>query len=168
MMNAGHPRNQEAETVFALLVTSDTRTKDEDETGKLATRLIEEAGHRVKLYDLAPNDPEKIEAWLRRALDVPEVRVVLTSGGTGIGVKDKTVDVAQSLFEKPLPGFGEYFRRISFDDVGLPGIWSRAAAGVACGKLVFCLPGSRGAVGTALKEIILPGLGHMLWELDRR
>lgn len=168
MMNVGHPRNQEAETVFALLVTSDTRTKDEDETGKLATRLIEEAGHRVKLYDLAPNDPEKIEAWLRRALDVPEVRVVLTSGGTGIGVKDKTVDVAQSLFEKPLPGFGEYFRRISFDDVGLPGIWSRAAAGVACGKLVFCLPGSRGAVGTALKEIILPGLGHMLWELDRR
>jgi len=167
-MNAGHPRNQEAETVFALLVTSDTRTKEEDETGKLAVQLIEAAGHRVQLYDVAPNDPEKIEAWLRSALKEPEVRVVLTSGGTGIGVKDKTVDVAQSLFEKPLPGFGEYFRRISFDDVGLPGIWSRAAAGVAAGKLVFCLPGSRGAVGSALKEIILPGLGHMLWELDRR
>ena len=167
-MNAGHPRNQEAETVFALLVTSDTRTKDEDETGKLAVQLIKAAGHRVQLYDVAPNDPEKIEEWLRRALDVPEVRVILTSGGTGIGVKDKTVDVTQSLFEKPLPGFGEYFRRLSFDDVGLPGIWSRALAGVAGGKLVFCLPGSRGAVGTALKKIILPGLGHMLWELDRR
>ncbi|HUV34012.1 MAG TPA: molybdopterin-binding protein, partial [Candidatus Desulfaltia sp.] len=120
-MNAGHPRNQEAETVFALLVTSDTRTKDEDETGKLAVQLIEAAGHRVQLYDVAPNDPEKIEEWLRRALDVPEVRVILTSGGTGIGVKDKTLDVAQSLFEKTLSGFGEYFRRISFDEVGLPG-----------------------------------------------
>ena len=167
-MNAGHPRNQAVETVFALLVTSDTRTKDEDETGKLAVQLIEAAGHRVQFYDVAPNDLEKIEEWLRRALKEPQVRVILTSGGTGIGVKDKTVDVAQSLFEKPLPGFGEYFRRISFNDVGLPGIWSRAAAGVAAGKLVFCLPGSRGAVGSALKEIILPGLGHMLWELDRR
>ena len=167
-VNAGHPRNQEAETVFALLVTSDSRTKEEDETGRLAVELIEAAGHRVQLYDLAPNDPERIGAWLRRALEEPEIRVVLTSGGTGMGVKDETVDVAQSLFEKPLPGFGEHFRRLSFEDVGLPGMWSRAAAGVAGGKLVFCLPGSRGAVGTALTKIILPGLGHMLWELDRR
>jgi len=98
----------------------------------------------------------------------PEVRVIVTSGGTGIGAKDKTVDVAQPMFDKALPGFGEHFRRLSFDDVGLPGVWSRASAGVCRGKLVFCLPGSRGAVGTALKKIILPGLGHMLWELDRR
>ena len=167
-MNAGHPRDQKAETVFALLVTSDTRTKEEDETGKHAIQLIEAAGHKVQIYDLAPNDPHKIESWLRRALQEPKVRVVLTSGGTGISVKDKTLDVAQPLFEKPLPGFGELFRRLSFDDVGLSGIWSRAAAGVACGKLMFCLPGSKGAVGTALKKIILPGLGHMLWELDRR
>jgi molybdenum cofactor biosynthesis protein B len=167
-MSAGHPRNQKAETVFALLVTSDTRTKDEDETGKLAVRMIEEAGHRVQLHDLAPNDPEKIKAWLTRALMEPQVRVILTSGGTGIGAKDKTVDVAQPLFEKSLPGFGEYFRHISFDDVGLPGVWSRAAAGVASGKLIFCLPGSKGAVEAALGKIILPGLGHMLWELDRR
>jgi len=167
-LNAGHPRDQEAETVFALLVTSDTRTRDEDETGRLANQMVEEAGHRVKLYDLAPNDAEEIEDWLSRALGDPEVRVILTSGGTGIGAKDKTVDVAQPMFEKPLPGFGEHFRRLSFEAVGLPGVWSRAAAGLARGKLVFCLPGSRGAVETALKEIILPGLGHMLWELDRR
>lgn len=167
-MSGGHPRDQEAQTVFALLVTSDTRSKAEDETGRLAMRLIEEAGHSVRLYDVAPNDQDKIVAWLRRALDEPGVRVVLTSGGTGVGAKDRTVDVAESLFEKRLPGFGEHFRRLSLEDVGLPGIWSRASAGVAGGKLVFCLPGSRGAVGTALQKIILPGLGHMLWELDRR
>jgi molybdenum cofactor biosynthesis protein B len=167
-VNAGHPRNQEAKTVFALLVTSDSRTKDDDETGRLAVRLIEDAGHRVKLYDMAPNDGEKIEAWLRKAVGSPEVRVILTSGGTGVGAKDKTVDVARPMFEKELPGFGELFRRLSFDEVGLPGVWSRAVAGVVRGKLVFCLPGSRGAMETALKRIILPGLGHMLWELDRR
>jgi len=166
-LNAGHPRDQEAETVFALLVTSDTRTREQDETGKLAVKLIEEAGHRVRIYDLAPNDADRIEAWLRRVLIDPKVRVVITSGGTGLGDKDKTVSVAQLMFEKPLPGFGEHFRRLSFDEVGLPGIWSRAAAGAAGGKLMFCLPGSRGAVETALKKIILPGLGHMLWELDR-
>jgi molybdenum cofactor biosynthesis protein B len=167
-VNVEHPRNQEAKTVFALLVTSDSRTKDDDETGRLAVRLIEEAGHQVKLYDMAPNDGEKIEAWLRKAVDHPDVRVIITSGGTGIGAKDKTVDVTQPIFNKALPGFGEHFRRLSFDEVGLPGVWSRAVAGVVRGKLVFCLPGSRGAVETAVKRIILPGLGHMLWELDRR
>jgi molybdenum cofactor biosynthesis protein B len=167
-VNAEHPRNQEAKTVFALLVTSDSRTKDEDETGRLAVKLIEEAGHQVRLYDMAPNDEKRIEAWLRKAVGQPDVRVIITSGGTGIGAKDRTVDVAQPMFDRALPGFGEHFRRISFDDVGLAGVWSRSAAGVCRGKLVFCLPGSRGAVGTALSNIILPGLGHMLWELDRR
>lgn len=151
-----------------MLVTSDTRAKEQDETGEIAVRMIEEAGHKVQLRDIAPNDSTKIEEWLIRALKEPEVRVVVTSGGTGVGVKDKTVDVAQRMFEKHLPGFGEHFRRLSFDEVGLPGIWSRAAAGVARGKLVFCLPGSKAAVGVALKAVILPGLGHMLWELDRR
>jgi len=167
-VNAEHPRNQDVKTVFALLVTSDSRTKDEDETGRLAVRLIEEAGHEVILYDMAPNESERIESWLWEALGHPEVRVILTSGGTGVGARDRTVDVAHTIFEKALPGFGEHFRRISFDEVGLPGVWSRAAAGVARGKPIFCLPGSKGAVGTALEKIILPGLGHMLWELDRR
>jgi molybdenum cofactor biosynthesis protein B len=167
-VNAEHPRNQDAKTVFALLVTSDSRTKDEDETGRLAVKLIEEAGHQVRLYDMAPNDEKRIEAWLRKAMSQPDVRVIITSGGTGIGAKDRTVDAAQPMFDRALPGFGEHFRRISFDEVGLAGVWSRSAAGVCRGKLVFCLPGSKGAVGTALSNIILPGLGHMLWELDRR
>jgi molybdopterin adenylyltransferase len=167
-VNAEHPRNQDTKTVFALLVTSDSRTRDEDETGRLAVRLIEEAGHRVQLHDLEPNDEKRIEAWLRGAMGQPEVRVIVTSGGTGIGAKDRTVDVVEPMFEKALPGFGEHFRRISLDEVGLPGVWSRASAGVCRGKLVFCLPGSKGAMRTALEKIILPGLGHMLWELDRR
>ena len=143
-MTKDHPRDQETKTFFALLVTSDTRTIETDETGRMAKILIEEAGHRVILYDLVPNDASKIGGWIKKSLDSRDVRVI-----------------------KTLPGFGELFRRLSYDEVGLPGVWSRSTAGVAGDKLIFCLPGSKGAVRTALEKIILPGIGHMLWELDR-
>ncbi len=162
-----HPRDQETRTVFALLVTSDTRTVETDETGRTARKLIMDAGHRVKLYGLVPNDAAEIESWIRKAVSSEEVRVIVTSGGTGIGTKDRTVDTVRGFLEKTLPGFGEHMRRLSYEEVGLPGIWSRSTAGVARDKLVFCLPGSKGAVRTALEKIILPGVGHMLWELDR-
>ena len=166
-MTKDHPRDQETNTFFALLVTSDTRTIETDETGRMAKSLIEEAGHKVILYDLVPNDASKIEGWIRKALDSGDVRVIVTSGGTGVGAKDKTADTVRGVFDKTLPGFGEHFRRLSYEEVGLPGVWSRSTAGVAGGKLIFCLPGSKGAVRTALEKIILPGVGHMLWELDR-
>ena len=81
---------------------------------------------------------------------------------------DKTVDTAKTLFDKEMPGFGEHFRRLSYDEVGVSGLMSRSVAGVVGKKLIFCLPGSKGAMRTALREIILPGVGHMLWELNRR
>ena len=162
-----HPRDQQIEADFALLVTSDSRTLEDDHTGDLAVSMLEEAGHRVVKRGIVPNDPEKIKQWLQEAID-GEAQVIITSGGTGIGKVDVTVDVARSLFEKELPGFGEQFRRLSYEEVGVPGLMSRSTAGVAGKKLVFCLPGSRGAMKTALNEIILPGIGHMLWELSRR
>jgi molybdenum cofactor biosynthesis protein B len=162
-----HPRDQQVETSFALLVTSDSRTLEDDETGKLAVQLIEEAGHKVTRRGIVPNDSEKIKQWLLDAME-GDAPVIITSGGTGIGSVDKTVDTARSLFDKEMPGFGEHFRRLSYDEVGVPGLMSRSTAGVAGKKLIFCLPGSKGAMMTALKEIILPGVGHMLWELNRR
>jgi molybdenum cofactor biosynthesis protein B len=162
-----HPRDQETNTTFAVLVTSDTRTVETDETGRMARKLIEDAGHNVKIYNLVPNDATEIEAWVRDAVRSDEARVIVTSGGTGIGAKDKTVDTVVGFLGKTLPGFGEHMRRLSYEEVGLPGVWSRSTAGVAGGKLVFCLPGSKGAVRLALEKIILPGVGHMLWELDR-
>lgn len=162
-----HPRDQNTTTSFALLVTSDSRTIENDETGNLAVQLIEEAGHKVTLRGIVPNDSEKIKEWLSEAIknDTP---VIITSGGTGIGSVDKTVDTAKTLFDKEMPGFGEHFRRLSYDEVGVSGLMSRSVAGVVGKKLIFCLPGSKGAMRTALREIILPGVGHMLWELNRR
>jgi len=162
-----HPRDQQIEADFALLVTSDSRTLEEDHTGNLAVSMLEEAGHNIIKREIVPNDPEKIKKWLQDAIK-GDASVIITSGGTGIGTVDVTVDTARSLFEKELPGFGEQFRRLSFDEIGVPGLMSRATAGVAGKKLIFCLPGSRGAMKTALNEIILPGIGHMLWELSRR
>ncbi len=166
-MTQEHRRDQEANAVVALMITSDTRTPETDETGKRAIELLEEAGHSIAAYLIVKNDAEKIEETLEGFLTDEHIQVIVTSGGTGISVKDKTVDAVSGKFEKRIKGFGELFRRLSFEEIGVASMMSRANAGVARGKLVFCLPGSRGAMETALKEIILPAIGHMLWELSR-
>jgi molybdenum cofactor biosynthesis protein B len=162
-----HPTHKKAPTTFALIVTSDTRTEREDETGRIAVDLIEADGHRVVHHTIIPNDAEKIKAEVQRMLLDDSVAVVVTSGGTGIGSKDKTVAAVAPLFEKEMVGFGELFRRISYDEIGGAAIMSRATASVAHGKLIFCLPGSRNAMKVALTKIILPNVGHMQWELSR-
>jgi molybdopterin adenylyltransferase len=162
-----HPRDQELKTNFAILITSDSRSLDNDETGKLAVKLIERAGHKVTLREIEPNDPERIRNWILNIL-TSGTSVIITSGGTGIGKVDITVDTVRKLFDKELPGFGEHFRRLSFEEVGVAGLMSRTVAGIIDKKVIFCLPGSRGAMRTALEKIILPGIGHMIWELERR
>jgi molybdenum cofactor biosynthesis protein B len=162
-----HRRDQKVEASIALMVTSDSRTLENDVTGKTAIRLLEEAGHRVVAHVIVPNDTGRIHEAYTGFLGDPGVQVIITSGGTGISSRDKTVSVVSPTFEKPIPGFGELFRRLSFDEIGHAGMFSRATAGAARGKLVFCLPGSRGAMATALEKIILLSLGHMLWEMNR-
>jgi molybdenum cofactor biosynthesis protein B len=162
-----HPTHQRTPTTFALIVTSDTRTEREDETGKIAVGLIEADGHKVVSHTIIPNNEEKIRAEVERMLLDDSVAVIVTSGGTGIGAKDKTVAAVTPLMEKEMIGFGELFRRISYDEIGGAAIMSRATAGVARGKLIFCLPGSRNAMKVALNKIILPNVGHMQWELNR-
>jgi molybdenum cofactor biosynthesis protein B len=166
-LNREHPRDQKIKTKFAILVTSDTRNKSTDRTGKKAIELIEKEGHKVVMYDLAPNERQEIDNWINKFL-LSEATVAITSGGTGLGTKDMTVEVATQIIEKEIPGFGEHFRRISYEQIGASGLWSRSTAGVAQGKIIFCLPGSTGGMETALNEIILPGIGHMLWEIRRK
>ncbi len=162
-----HPTHKKEPTTFALIVTSDTRTEKDDETGRIAVSLIEGDGHKVVHHTLVPNNEEKIRAEVQGMLLDDSVAVVVTSGGTGIGSKDKTVAAVTPLMDKEMIGFGELFRRISYDEIGGAAIMSRATAGVAQGKLIFCLPGSRNAIKVALTKIILPNVGHMQWELSR-
>lgn len=162
-----HPRDQKVNAGFALIITTDSRTEKEDDTGKSAISLLEANEHKIISYSLIPNDSLKIKAEVERLLEDKSINVLITSGGTGISSKDKTVDTLVPVFQKQLLGFGEHFRRLSFDEIGGSAIMSRATAGIIDGKLIFCLPGSKNAVILALSKIILPNLGHMLWEINR-
>lgn len=163
-----HRRDQKVEASVALIITSDTRTLDTDETGKRAVHLLEDAGHKVVAHVIVKNNADRIIETFEAFKADDNIQVIITSGGTGIGVKDVTVDAVTGQFDKRLQGFGELFRRLSYDEIGIAAAMSRATAGIAAGKIVFCLPGSKGAMSTALEKIILPSLGHMIWELNRR
>ena len=162
-----HRRDQKTEAMIALMITSDTRTPEDDETGKTATKLLEESHHKIVAYVIVENDAEKIKEAFKGFVKNKIIDVIITSGGTGISYRDKTVDNISNFFEKELPGFGELFRRYSFEEIGEASMFSRATAGIIQGKLVFCIPGSKSAMNTALKKIVLPSIGHLLWEIKR-
>lgn len=166
-MKNDHPRDQDLKTTIALIVTSDTRTKENDSTGRSAIELLETAGHTVAIYEIVPNDANKIKHQLESVLQEPAIKLIITSGGTGISPRDKTAFSLTPLFDYEVRGFGELFRRLSYEEIGVHGVMSQTTAGVIDGRLIICLPGSQGAVIMALNKIILPAIGHMLWELNR-
>lgn len=152
---------------FAVVIISDTRDEKTDESGKIAKDLIAKAGHKVKSYQIIRNDKEQIQRTIEDLLRTPDLDVIVTSGGTGISRRDITTDTLSQFFRKKIEGFGELFRRLSYEEIGEAAMISRATAGTVEGKLVFCLPGSKNAVKLALTKLILPGLGHILKEANR-
>lgn len=150
----------------AVLTVSSSRSEQTDETGKLIEELLRSKGHEVLGREVVREDPElirrRVESWLADQIDV-----LILNGGTGISKQDHTTDVILSILEKELEGFGELFRFLSYEEVGPASMLSRAKAGVANGKLVFCLPGSPNAARLAMEKLILPELQHMVWELRR-
>lgn len=156
----------------AVVTVSDTRTEETDESGEHVKRALRGAGHTVDFYRIVPDDGEAIRAVLLHLAG--QVEVVVTTGGTGIGRRDTTVEVAERLIQKALPGFGELFRMKSYDQVGAAAMLSRATAGLygaedqPAGTLLFCCPGSRAAVELAVGELILPDLRHLAHEVVRK
>ena len=149
----------------ALLTASDSRTPETNQGGQVLRRLIEEGGFQVVSEGLLAEDPAALRdtvAQLARASDV-----VIVTGGTGIGPRDRTPDAVGALFERRLPGFGELFRLLSFQEVGPAAMLSRADAGVIGGALVFLLPGSPAAVELAVRRLIAPELTHAVGQLRR-
>ncbi len=167
MTHNEHRRDQKIRTGFGLLTITDSRTVDTDESGKIARELVTSEGHTIIAYNLIPNDEDAILEHVKRYADNPEIRVIITSGGTGVGRRDLTARTLEPHFDRRLVGFGELFRRMSFEEIGIPGIYSQAVAGLIGDTVVYCLPGSKNAMRMALSKIILPGIGHLLWEVDR-
>lgn len=145
----------------AILTVSDTRTEDDDTSGRLLAERATAAGHRVLAKRIVPDDVYKLRAVFSEWIADPEVQVILSTGGTGITGRDSTPEAVMPLLDKPLEGFGELFRAVSFEEIGTSTLQSRAVAGLANGTFIFCLPGSSGACRTAWDRILLP-------QLDRR
>ena len=151
----------------AVLTISDTRTKANDEGGRIIVASLKGAGHTIDGYSIVKDEPDEIEAQLRTWLDAAAINVICTTGGTGIASRDTTVEVVRRLLDKELEGFGELFRMLSWEQVGPAALLSRAVAGLAGETLVFALPGSPNAVKLAMNRLIVPELPHLVWERRR-
>jgi molybdenum cofactor biosynthesis protein B len=151
---------------YAVLTVSDSRTEATDESGRLIQRLCNEAGHRLMDYEVVKNESWRVQTAVRRFLQGPGQCLIVT-GGTGVGRRDLTIETVMPLLEKVLPGFGELFRMLSYEEVGSAALLSRALCGVSQGKLVCCLPGSDAAVRLALSKLLLPELPHLIWVATR-
>ncbi|WP_400164276.1 MogA/MoaB family molybdenum cofactor biosynthesis protein [Brevibacillus sp. TJ4] len=152
-----------------VITVSDTRTVETDKSGQLMKQLLEEAGHATRLYEIVKDEPVQVVAAIEKGLADPDVQVILLNGGTGISPRDNTFEAVKSLLEKEIPGFGELFRMLSYtEDIGSAAILSRAVAGTRNGKAIFSTPGSTGAVRLAMNKLIVPELGHVVRELNKK
>lgn len=152
----------------AIVTLSDTRTEATDTSGRRIRELLEGEKHTVARYHVIPDDPARLRGLLDELLVDANVDVILTNGGTGISKRDQTIDVISGLLTLSLPGFGELFRMLSYEQIGSGAMLSRAIGGVAgTGKLLFAMPGSTKAVELAMTKLILPELGHLLGELRK-
>lgn len=139
---------------IAVLTVSDTRTLETDTSGQLFVDRLKAAGHNLAERVLLKDDLYKIRAQVASWIAEDVVQVVLITGGTGFTGRDSTPEALLPLLDKEMPGFGELFRAISFEEIGTSSLQSRAFAGLANGTFLFCLPGSTSACRTAWERII--------------
>lgn len=139
---------------IAVLTVSDTRTEATDTSGGYLREAVVEAGHNLVDYGLLPDDIYQLRALVSKWIASTEVQVVITTGGTGFTARDYTPQALSILFDRDIPGFGELFRAISYQEIGTSTVQSRAFAGMANGTAVFCLPGSTGACKTGWQGIL--------------
>ena len=151
-----------------VLTVSDTRHVANDRSGLTIRTKLETAGHHIVETWICQDDKEEIESIVEEWLRNPNVHAIITTGGTGIGFRDITIETVTPYFTKTLDGFGELFRFLSYtEDVGSKALLSRATAGVVKEKALFALPGSVKAVELAMDKLIVPELHHIVHELTK-
>jgi molybdenum cofactor biosynthesis protein B len=154
---------------FSIFICSTSRhqkmkkgEKAEDVSGDLIEQLLKKNGHTILFRKIIADDNKMIKENMRSALDSADLDVLVFCGGTGITSSDVTIETISPFLEKTLPGFGELFRSLSFNVIGSPAVLSRAIAGTAQRKAVFCIPGSPDAVRLCFEKLILPEAGHIV------
>lgn len=149
---------------LAVVTISDTRTEADDTSGALIVELAEGAGHRIGARAIVPDEPDRIRPLLESYRDRGDLDAALLTGGTGISPRDQTFETVSGLLTKPVPGFGELFRMLSYAEIGPAAMLSRAVGGLAGSLVVLVMPGSRAAVRLAMETLILPELPHLVRE----
>ena len=149
-----------------VLTVSDTRTSADDHAGNFIRGALDGAGHHIAGSAIVRDDRHDIKKLLIEDLPHDSQAVIIT-GGTGISPRDRTVDAVRPLLEVEIPGFGELFRTLSYEEIGPAAFLSRATAGVMLERVIFCIPGSTSAVRLAMQKIILPEISHAVWEANR-
>ncbi len=150
-----------------MLTVSDTRTPENDTGGKVIRELLTGAGHTVVGSRIVRDEPADVARVVREACGDPRVQVVILTGGTGITSRVSTFEAVEALLDKRLPGFGELFRVLSYEEVGAAAMLSRAQMGIHARRIVVSLPGSPAACRLALDKLLLPELGHLVREVGR-
>lgn len=151
----------------AVVTVSDTRTLETDTGGQAVLERLAAAGHEVVERHLVPDEPDRMRPLLERLRDEPTIDVVLLTGGTGISPRDQTFETVSALLDKPIPGYGELFRWLSYQEIGAATILSRATGGLMGRTVVLTMPGSPAGVRLAMDKIIVPELGHLVREARR-
>ncbi|MDB5353175.1 MAG: molybdenum cofactor synthesis domain protein [Planctomycetota bacterium] len=148
----------------AVLTISDTRTLETDTSGSLILEMINAAGHSLSDRAIVPDEPDPMRHHLLAWRDRGDIDAALLTGGTGISTRDQTYETISAILSKPLPGYGELFRMLSYAEIGPAAILSRALGGLMDQLVVLVMPGSRAAVKLAMEKIILPELPHLVRE----
>lgn len=150
-----------------VLTVSDTKTPETDTSGALIRDLLTAGGHRVAGAAIVRDEPADVQRVIREAVADPAVQAVILTGGTGITSRDSTFEAVEAMLDKRLPGFGELFRMLSYQEVGPAAMLSRAQMGIHRGRIVVSVPGSPGACRLAIEKLLLPELGHLVREVGR-
>jgi molybdopterin adenylyltransferase len=148
----------------SVVTISDTRTLETDRGGALIVEMLSAAGHQVGERHIVPDDPAKIDPLVRKLADPDATDAILMTGGTGIAARDRTFETVSALLTKAMPGYGELFRMLSYDDIGPAAMLSRAIGGVRNNVVVLTMPGSVAAVRLAMEKLIVPEIGHLVYE----
>lgn len=158
----GHHHHDVGDPGVAVLTASSSRTLTNDRAGEAIEAALEGEGYSVVEREVVTDEYDAIESRVEGYTEQPSIDAVVTTGGTGVTPDDVTIEAVSGLFTKELPGFGELFRRLSYEEIGTQVIGTRATAGVVAGTLVFCLPGGEHAARLGAEQIIVHELPHLV------
>jgi molybdenum cofactor biosynthesis protein B len=151
----------------AVITISDTRTKETDTSGAKIVESLKAAGHEIAVWEIVPDEPRRIGDLIQRLRSDANLDAILLTGGTGVGSRDQTFETLEPMLTKTVPGFGELFRMLSYEEIGAAAMLSRAIGGLIGRTVVLAMPGSTAAVRLAMEKLVIPEIAHLVREARR-